>query len=420
MKSLAKELSDNKIWTKNFTFLIISLLLISCANYYFASSMAIYAKIISSSGTYAGLITASFYVGSVGMRLVNGTLVQKCGAHKLILISAGLCLAACFAHNFAGIIIVLLIFRILHGVGYSIFSTASGTAASYMVPKNRIGEGMGYFTLGNVLAMAVGPSIALAIVSANTLSQFHYLFDTAAVICAIALILVCFIKVGQTDGSDAEKIEQKIATQKLPKTFLGFEKGVVLPVIISFLMTFSYSPVIIYLSVYGLQKGLGNVGIAFTMYAVGLLSSRLFTGRLSDRFGPDCVMIPAYICGMISLSTIAFCSAKWQLYLAMVVLGLCIGAYNPQINVFCISRCSKERRGTATAAFNGASDLGLAVGSAVTGIYIDHFGYTFTYLNGACVCLVTLILYILTISNIANRRKKLPTSADKSRGSFRR
>jgi Arabinose efflux permease len=179
LKSLAKKLNGNRIWTKDFTFLIISLLLISCANYYFASSMAIYAKIISDSGTYAGLITASFYVGSVGMRLVNGTLVQKHGTHKLMLISAVLCLAACFAHNFAGIIIVLLLFRVLHGAGYSIFSTASGTAASYMVPKNRIGEGMGYFTLGNVLAMAVDPSIALAIVFQNTLSQFHYFFDTA-------------------------------------------------------------------------------------------------------------------------------------------------------------------------------------------------------------------------------------------------
>lgn len=158
---------------------------------------------------------------------------------------------------------------------------------------------MGYFTHGNVLAMTVDPSIALAIVSENTLSQFHHLFDTAAAIRAIALILVCFIKTDQKNGSNSEKIEQRISTEKLPKTFLGFEKGVVLPVLISFLMTFSYSPVIVYLSVYGLKEGWGNVGIAFTMYAVGLLSSRLFTGRLSDRFGSDCVMIKecdGYVC----------------------------------------------------------------------------------------------------------------------------
>ena len=64
-----------KIWTRDFTFLMIGLLLISCANYFFASSIAVYAKLISSSGVYAGLLTSSFYFGSVAMRLVNGTLV---------------------------------------------------------------------------------------------------------------------------------------------------------------------------------------------------------------------------------------------------------------------------------------------------------------------------------------------------------
>lgn len=399
------KLCKNKIWTKNFTFLIISLLLISCANYYFASSMAIYAKFLSNSGVYSGLITASFYIGSVGMRLVNGILVQKYGAHRLMLISAGLCVTACFAHNFASAIMLLLILRVLHGVGYSVFTTASGTAASYMVPQNRLGEGMGYFTIGNVLAMALGPSIALTIISDNTITQFHYLFCIATIICVAALILLCFIKPDRKNILHNKELKHKITNSELPKTFLGFEKGVVLPVIISFMMTFSYSPVIVYLSVYGLKKGWANVGIAFTMYAFGLLFSRLFTGRMSDRFGPDCVMIPAYICGAVSLGIIALCSSIWQLYLAMIILGLCVGAYNPQINVFCISRCTEARRGTATAAFNGASDLGLAVGSAITGIYIEFFGYTFTYMNGACICLFTLLIYIFTLSGFAEKKK---------------
>lgn len=172
--------------------------------------MAIYAKIISNSGTYIDLITSSFYIGSVGMRLANGTLVQKYGAHKLMLIGSVLCIIACFAHNFAGTIIALIFFRVLHGAGYSIFSTASGTAASYMVPQSRISEGMGYFTLGNVLAMALGPSMALTIVSNNTITQFHYIFNIATIICITALILVCFLKSSQKVNSCSEITKNKI------------------------------------------------------------------------------------------------------------------------------------------------------------------------------------------------------------------
>ena len=378
---------------------MIGLLLISCANYFFASSIAVYAKLISSSGVYAGLLTSSFYFGSVAMRLVNGTLVQKYGARRLMLIGAVLCFSACMAHNFAGTILVLVIFRIIHGIGYSVFSTASGTAASYIVPPKRIAEGMGYYTIGNVLAMALGPAIALSIVSEESRVQFHQLFCIAAVICGVAVVLVLLMKPnGTARPAIGEKSGAASDAADLPRTFLGFEKGVLLPTLISFMMSFSYAPVIVYLTAYGLTKGWKNVGFAFTMYAAGLLSSRLIAGKISDRRGADYVMYPAYIMGITALVMIALCPNEPCLYAAMVILGLCVGGYNPQINVFCISRCSEERRGTATAAFNGACDLGLALGSTISGILTSIIGYRGVYFIGAAVCFTAMLIYSRTLS----------------------
>ena len=393
-----------KIWTRDFTFLMIGLLLISCANYFFASSIAVYAKLISSSGVYEGLLTSSFYFGSVAMRLVNGTLVQKYGARRLMLTGAMLCFSACMAHNFAGTILALVIFRIIHGIGYSVFSTASGTAASYIVPQERIAEGMGYYTIGNVLAMALGPAVALEIVSEESRAQFHHLFSIAAVICGVAVVLVLMMKPDRMHRIQQEDSLMTSDNKSLPPAFLGFEKGVLLPTLISFMMSFSYAPVIVYLTAYGLTKGWQNVGFAFTMYAAGLLSSRLIAGKISDRRGADYVMYPAYIMGITALVMIAFCPGEPYLYAAMVVLGLCVGGYNPQINVFCISRCSKERRGTATAAFNGACDLGLALGSTVSGIFISIIGYTGVYLIGAMVCFAAMLIYSGTLSQRIQRK----------------
>ena len=333
------------------------------------------------------------------MRLVNGTLVQKYGARRLMLIGAVLCFSACLAHNFAGTILVLVIFRIIHGIGYSVFSTASGTAASYIVPPKRIAEGMGYYTIGNVLAMALGPAIALSIVSEESRVQFHQLFCIAAVICGVAVVLVLLMKPnGTARPAIGEKSGAASDAADLPRTFLGFEKGVLLPTLISFMMSFSYAPVIVYLTAYGLTKGWKNVGFAFTMYAAGLLSSRLIAGKISDRRGADYVMYPAYIMGITALVMIALCPNEPCLYAAMVILGLCVGGYNPQINVFCISRCSEERRGTATAAFNGACDLGLALGSTISGILISIIGYRGVYFIGAAVCFTAMLIYSRTLS----------------------
>ena len=394
-------MSSEKIWTPNFIFLMLSLLLVASSNYYFASSIALYAQLISNTGLYAGLVTAAFYVSSVGMRLVNGVLVQKYGSHRLMFLSAAVCAVACFAHRYAVTIALVVIFRLLHGAAYSMFNTASGTAASFLVPRSRLTEGIGYFAIGNVLALAFGPALALSLISDVTKAEFDELFLVAALFCLAALFLVGRIDPAQTEAAPAV---QKIASADLPPTFLGFEKGVVVPVIITFMLAVSYASAFVYLAAYGLSRGWGSIGGAYMMYALGLLLSRLFVGRLGDKYGPDYIMLPTLVCGSIALCGIALCGAVWQLYLSMTLLGACVGAFNPQMNVFCILRCTTARRGTATAAFNGSSDLGLAVGSAVAGLGVVKFGYAAIFLAGSVGCLATLLVYVLTLSHFTQQQ----------------
>lgn len=393
------------IFTKDFAFLVLSTMLIACASFDVMPCIAVYAKLFTHSGMYVGLATAAFFIGSVWARIIGGELVRIFGTRKLMQMGAGLCIVVCIAHSFAVSIALLIFLRILHGIGYSVFSTASGTATSYFVPKERISEGMGYYMLSSVLAMAIGPSLALAIISRGTASQFHLLFYVSAAICAVALVFVYLLKSNSRSAFKKRCSASDIATRNLPRAILGFEKGVVLPVVLSFLMSFAYSPVLVYLSMYGLSKGWGHIGAAFTMYAVGLCASRLFTGRISDRFGSDFVMVPAYLCGVVSLIVIALGPAEWLLFPAMMILGLCIGGYNPEIIVFCISRCSLPRRGSALAAFNGSADLGLAAGSAIGGILVDFIGFPSTMLWGAFLCVLTLVLYLLTLSKLANAKR---------------
>lgn len=394
-------MESDKIWTRKFFFLMISLLLMAGANYYFASTVALYAKLITPSGFYIGLAAAAFYVASVSMRLINGTLVQNFGSYRIMMISAAIGTIVCYMHQYATTIFLLIILRIMHGFAYSMFNTASGTAASFLVPRSRISEGIGYFAIGNVLALAIGPVIALMIIKDGTFNEFQRLFMVASIFCAVAFLLVSEISKKSTK---VPLTLQKINKDNLPPTFIGFEKGVLLPVIISFMMTFSYAPVFVYLAGYGLSRGWGSIGNAYFMYAAGLLLSRLFAGRLGDKYGADYVIYPALICGIVSLYNIALCRSVWELYLAMTLMGMCVGAFNPLMNVFCILRCSAARRGTATAAFNGSVDLGLGTGSMVAGLFLAKFGYIHIYLAGSVGLILTLLAYTFMLSSLVHRK----------------
>jgi MFS family permease len=64
---------------------------------------------------------------------------------------------------------MIIFIRILHGIGFGIHSTTSGAVIADIVPKSRLGEGLGYFGIYNTIAVATRrPGIALALSSAET------------------------------------------------------------------------------------------------------------------------------------------------------------------------------------------------------------------------------------------------------------
>jgi MFS family permease len=84
-----------RIWTRDFTLLALGGLCIAMANYFFSATMAIYAENISGSTAFAGLVTGAFYLASLGMRPINGLLVNRYGSRPLLIMSTLLCAIVC-------------------------------------------------------------------------------------------------------------------------------------------------------------------------------------------------------------------------------------------------------------------------------------------------------------------------------------
>ncbi|MEN6411908.1 MAG: MFS transporter [Veillonellales bacterium] len=396
--------SRQPLWTKDFTLIALGTLCIAIANYFFSATIAIYANKITGSVSYAGLATGAFFAISLGMRPLDGVLVDRYGSRPLLIVSTVLCAVACFCHNFALTIPALIVCRLLHGTGFSIFTTASATAAANISPPKRLSEAMGYNTLGVVLAMAIGPGIALSIIPSNAMNEFHRLFYVTVSVCTVAFVLMLFLHHREVGASGVKKQilhdtpSKSLSAKKLPRTFLGFEKGVVWPAIIGCLMLFALSSVQMFLPLYGKTQGWDNMGAFFIVYAGAMLVARLFAGRIADKYGPDIIMLPAFLLAAITYVAIPFCHQLWSLFIVAFPLGLAQGIFNPQISVFCITRCSKERRGSATSAYNGSLDLGMALGSVAMGVMIENVSYTFSYLFCAVLSLIAMVVYIFTLS----------------------
>src|SRR5699024_6298153 len=82
--------------------------------------------------------------------------------------------------------VMLIVLRIIQGIGWGFSTTASGTIATDLIPPNRRGEGMGYFGLSGNLALAFGPALGLTLADFISFTQ---LFFICAALGLTALIL---------------------------------------------------------------------------------------------------------------------------------------------------------------------------------------------------------------------------------------
>ncbi len=390
--------APERLWTKDYVIVMIASSGISFCNYFFFSTLPIYAQNLSGSAVYAGLVTGVYTLAAMIIRPFSGILSDQFGRTKLLILGAFICSIACALYSFASGLILLIAVRALNGIGFGIHSTCAGAVAADVIPKARMTEGLGYFGLYGTIAAAVAPGIALLIIGSGELWRFQVLFVLATMVSFTSMIFDCFITYERNSENklnggfiSAEQIRGD--DELLPKTWLGFEYAVFVPAAIVTLLHVALSSVTSFLTLFALERGLGNVGLFFTFNAAGLFLSRLLCGKVVDRRGTDIVVIPAILVLAICLALVPFVDSLVGLYIVSVPLGLAQGAVVPAIYALMFNRCSPKRRGTVSAAFSSAIDIGYGFGSITFGFIAAGFNYYFVYWGAMLSTISALVIY---------------------------
>lgn len=153
---------QQKLWTKDFLLFFGSSFFIGLNFYLLMTTMALYAmQQFAASEGLAGLASSIFVIGALIARLVVGGIVEKFGRKKLLYSGLVLFMIATFLYFFSSSIIVLFIVRLINGIAFGIAHTAMNTTVMDSLPKDRRGEGTGYFSLSSTGATAIGPFIGI-------------------------------------------------------------------------------------------------------------------------------------------------------------------------------------------------------------------------------------------------------------------
>ncbi|NTU88944.1 MAG: MFS transporter, partial [Actinobacteria bacterium] len=152
-----------KLWSFEFIYLLIIATVVSTSFYMTMPIIAKYSMMLGASLSLAGVIAGLFSLTALLIRPIGGFISDRFSKKYIIVCSTFLMCIAALGCSVSDHIYSLIIFRLLHGVGFAINSTATITLVSEKLPLKRLGEGIGWFGISFIVAAAIGPGIGAVI-----------------------------------------------------------------------------------------------------------------------------------------------------------------------------------------------------------------------------------------------------------------
>jgi MFS family permease len=374
-----------RIWTKDFIFTTLTGLFSALVFYITLTTMAAYSRVtFGVTESLAGLAASIFVIGCVFGRILCGQLIERIGRKRFVL-------AGCLCFFVLSLVYFLplafpafLLLRIFQGMMFGAIQNALATIVVGLIPPDRRGEGIGFFSLNFVIATAIGPFIGLAVVR-----HFSYtiLFAVCTAAAGAGLLLAVFTEIKTT------------APPVLRKRFaVGdiFERKVLPLSLVIIILSLCYTGVTAFLETYMVGFGIPAAAqLFFIVYAAFILIFRPVAGRMLDRRGGNFVMTPAILSYSVSLLLLGSASAFPQFMIAALFMAL---GYGNVLNIgqaIAVNVVPPEKIGVATSTYFIFSDVGMGVGAFAMGWIASITNFSFMYFTEAGMVILTLGLYWL-------------------------
>lgn len=385
MDSQGKLLEGNvkeKIWTRDFVLICFANFFVFLGFQMTLPTLPIFVKELGGSDQMIGIIVGIFTFSALLFRPYAGHSLESKGRRFVYML--GLCIFVLSVGSYAFIasIAFLLIMRIIQGVGWGFSTTASGTIATDLIPPTRRGEGMGYFGLSGNLALAFGPSLGLTLVGKIS---FTSLFLICGAMGLAALLLSTQIRY--------KKVEESPNKAAVPK-FDIFEKSAIKPSLLLFFITVTFGGIASFLPLYAAEKDIAGIELYFLVYAIFLMLSRTFAGKIYDKKGHLYVFLPGTILVFIAMILLSWLPNITIMLIAAGLYGLGFGSVQPALQAWAVDASPNNRKGMANATFFSFFDLGVGLGAMTFGQLAFLYGYNVIYITSAGSVMLSIMLYI--------------------------
>lgn len=376
-----------RLWTKSFIGLILTLFFLCFGFYLLLPTLPIYIKELGIDESQLGLIIGSFTLSAVVARPIIGGLLDRYGRRFFIIAGLIVFAISMFLYNWASGILLLFLLRILHGFGWAISTTAIGTSITDVIPDRRRGEGMGWYGMSMTVSMAIGPIIGVWMVQSYSFQNL-ILIAFCLSISAILIALVTNVPLLRSDNKG---------------NIVYFDKSI-LPISVAiFFLALTYGGITTFIPLFAESIHV-NAGTFFLIYAIALTFTRPVAGKLADRYNEGSIIIPSLLITIAALLLLSLSNGLLGVIVSAILYGIGFGSAQPTLQAAILNLVSPTKKGVANASFFTAMDLGIGLGSILLGLVSQYLGYPFLFTVCAVSGFISMLIFIVFVRRTLLRR----------------
>ena len=347
------------IWTAGFFYMC-------CANCTIPI-IAGYSESLGASGFWMGIISSLLAGSAVVCRPFVGGLADRITKFPMVLGGCLLMMAANWGFVVFPYIESVVVLRIVQGIGYACCSIGLSTWLTMLLPADKLGSGVGLYSVVNSLGLAFSLFIGIRI---RNLFGYRWCFFIAGAFALVTALLIQFIGNRKINTCKVKRtgVPKLLSVRVIPIALALLFAGIPYAANQSFLVSY----------VDGMEKSV-RPDLFFTMNTVMLLILRFALHRLYDRISYTRFLLFCSLSSLGALISLHFMQSYLLMFFAAMFTA---GGYGILVSVSQSAAAivsDAEHRGVAMATCYLGMDLGSALGSVVGGLLYGNFDLCLFY-----------------------------------------
>lgn len=185
---------EKTLWNFNYLTLLILSIFTAVSFSMVTPVLTKYAANIGLGLSLAGSLSGVLSITALVARPFSGLASDRINKKLLMVVATAASGVVIALYGMTANASALFVLRILHGTAFAFSGTCNIAMASRYIPKERMGEGIGYLGIGNIIAQAAGPNLGLTLMDRCSYRAAFLVGGFLALGAATAMFLVAGAK----------------------------------------------------------------------------------------------------------------------------------------------------------------------------------------------------------------------------------